>query len=201
MLRIGLTGGIGSGKSTVAQVFETLGIPVYYADTSAKRLMNENLELRSEIIHHFGDEVYKEGKLNRAYLASLVFGSPEKTAVLNSIVHPYTIRDAEEWMKDPLGSGQLPPYAIKEAALIFESGSEKNLDHVIGVSAPYKLRLKRAMLRDNISEEEVQKRMSRQMNEEDKISRCDFVINNDEQQMIIPQVLELDVKLRLLRDL
>lgn len=196
MLRIGLTGGIGSGKSTVAQVFETLGIPVYYADSSAKKLMNESQALKHEIIHHFGTESYKYGTLDRAYLASLVFSNPEKTALLNSIVHPHTIRDAENWMKDPFGNGKLPPYAIKEAALIFESGSEKKLDYIIGVSAPYQIRLKRAMLRDKISEAEVKNRMSRQMNEDEKISRCDFVILNDEQQMIIPQVLELDAKLR-----
>jgi dephospho-CoA kinase len=195
LLRIGLTGGIGSGKSTVAQVFETLGIPVYYADAAAKKLMHENRALKAEITKHFGEQVYKNGELDRPYLASLAFASPEKTRLLNSLVHPYTITEAEAWMNDPFGTGQLPPYAIKEAALIFESGSDKKLDYVIGVCAPDELRLKRAMLRDKISEEEVRKRMLRQMEEEEKMKRCDFIITNDEKQMVIPQVLKIHTRL------
>jgi dephospho-CoA kinase len=186
MLRIGLTGGIGSGKSTVAKIFEVLGISVYYADDRAKILMNESPALREQIIHHFGPESYLDNILNRPHLAAIAFSDPEKTKLLNSIVHPVTIADAEEWM-----AMQITPYAIKEAALIFEANADKQLDLVIGVHAPFELRMQRAMQRDNISEALVQSRMSRQMNEEEKMNRCDFVINNDEKELLTPQVIKI----------
>ena len=189
-MRIGLTGGIGSGKSTVAKIFETLGIPVYYADDAAKRIMNENDELREAIQTHFGAETYTNNKLNRSHLASLVFGDEKKLALLNELVHPLTIADSDRWMK-----AQTSAYAIKEAALIFESDVWKGLDKVIGVSAPQELRLQRAMQRDSISKEAVLARMNKQMNEDEKMKRCDFVIYNDETQLLIPQVLELHEKL------
>ena len=189
-MRIGLTGGIGSGKSTVAKIFETLGIPVYYADDAAKRIMNENDELREAIQTHFGAETYTNNKLNRSHLASLVFGDEKKLALLNELVHPLTIADSDRWMK-----AQTSAYARKEAALIFESDVWKGLDKVIGVSAPQELRLQRAMQRDSISKEAVLARMNKQMNEDEKMKRCDFVIYNDETQLLIPQVLELHEKL------
>jgi len=190
MLKIGLTGGIGSGKSTVAKVFETLGIPVYYADDRAKSIMNEDGPLRQQIIHHFGEASYANEQLNRAYIAAQVFNNSEKLSLLNSIVHPVTIADAEKWMLQ-----QRTPYAIKEAALIFEANADKQLDHVIGVTAPFDLRLKRVMERDGISPEKVQERMDKQMDEAEKMKRCDFIIYNDEKQLLIPQVLELHEKL------
>lgn len=193
MLRIGLTGGIGSGKTTVARIFEVIGVPVYYADDAAKRLMNEDTALREQIIHHFGTAVFEEGRLNRPLLASLVFNNPEKLALLNSLVHPVTIADAEHWMKR-LAASKVP-YAIKEAALIFESGAQTKLDHVIGVHSPYKLRLQRAMERDHLTKEEVEARMARQMDETKKMNLCNFIITNDEEQMLIPQVLELHRKI------
>lgn len=186
MLRIGLTGGIGSGKSTVAKVFETLAVPVYYADDAAKRLMNEDENLKENIRSHFGKGVYVNGKLNRAHLSSIVFNNAEKLELLNSIVHPATIEDASNWMKR-----QTSPYIIKEAALIFESGSQKDLDKVIGVFAPTPLRILRAMKRDTISREEVLARMNKQIDEEIKMRLCDYVITNNEQEMVIPQVLKL----------
>lgn len=186
MLKIGLTGGIGSGKSTVAAVFEVLGIPVYDSDKASKRLMTENEELKSFIVNHFGDEAYSDGILNRKFLASQVFNDNEKLALLNSLVHPFTIKDAGEWIEI-----QTAPYIIKEAALIFESGSNKYLDYVIGVEAPEALRIQRAMDRDNISAQQVEDRISKQMDETEKMRLCDFVIVNDEQQMVIPQVLAL----------
>src|SRR6187399_3223326 len=135
MLRVGLTGGLGSGKSTVAKIFETLGVPVYYADDAAKRLMNGDEHLKKRIVENFGKESYSGNLLNRSWLASAVFNNPQKLALLNSLVHPVTIADAEEWMKM-----QTTHYAIKEAALIFETDAYKHLDYVIGVSAPYTLR-------------------------------------------------------------
>ena len=189
MQRIGLTGGIGSGKSTVAHIFEVLGIPVYYADAASKRLMNEDEELKDKIKKAFGEDAYINGELNRKYLSDRVFNDSQKINLLNSLVHPATIKDALEWMQM-----QKAPYVIKEAALIFESGSNKDLDYVIGVKSPIDLRVKRSMARDNISEDQVHARMNKQMDEEAKIRLCDYVIENDEQQMLIPQVLALHEK-------
>ena len=186
MLRIGLTGGIGSGKTTVARIFSVLGIPVYDSDSASKRLMAEDELLKDKIIQSFGKESYLNGKLNRKYLSELVFSDPKKIELLNSIVHPATIKDAEEWMKK-----QNSPYIIKEAALIFESGSNQFLDKIIGVSSPLSLRIERTMKRNNISAEQVKARIALQMDEEEKMSLCDYVLINDEHQMLIPQVLSL----------
>ena len=190
ILRIGLTGGIGSGKTTVAHIFETLGIPVYYSDDAAKKIMNENPVLQQQIIQYFGEESYINGQLNRPFLAEVIFNDDEKRILLNSLVHPLTIDDAAKWMLQ-----KNTPYAIKEAALIFESDVWKHLDKVIGISAPYELRLQRAMQRDNISREDVEARMAKQMNEEEKMKRCDYILYNDEQQLLIPQVIALHERL------
>ena len=190
MLKIGLTGGIGSGKSTVARIFEVLGVPVYYADDAAKRLMNENETLKQQIIDLFGKEVYPEGVLDKKYLAEIVFHSSEKLTKLNALVHPATINDANEWMHQ-----QTTPYTIKEAALIFESGAHEMLDFVIGVHAPAALRIQRVMDRDKLTREEVLNRSNKQMNEEDKMRLCNFVVTNDEQILLIPQVLALHEQL------
>jgi dephospho-CoA kinase len=186
MLKIGLTGGIGSGKTTVAKIFEVLAIPVYYADQAAKDLMNQDPELKKQIISAFGAEVYKEGILDPAYLGGLVFRDEEKLALLNSFVHPVTFRDAASWMQN-----QTTPYAIKEAALIFEAGLENFFDYIIGVTAPESLRLERVMNRDRTTSENVLQRMEQQMDEGEKISRCDFVIRNNGKQALLPQVLEI----------
>lgn len=190
MLKIGLTGGIGSGKSTVAQLFELLGIPVYYADDAAKQLMNTDEELKSSIKKNFGEQAYKNNELDRHYMATVVFNDPEKLSLLNSLVHPATLKDAEQWM-----NRQATAYTIKEAALLFESGADKMLDYVIGIAAPEKLRIERVMKRDGVSREEVMKRLSKQMDEKKKISLCDFILANDETRLLIPQVLELHQKL------
>lgn len=189
MLRIGLTGGIGSGKSTIAKIFETLGVPVYYADHAAKRLMNENLELAAAIQRHFGPEAYTWGKLNREYLSQQVFNDAAKLNLLNSIVHPVTIQDAAVWMQQ-----QQSPYVIKEAALLFESDAKEGLDFIIGVKAPKPLRIHRVMKRDGISKDAVIQRMSRQIDDNIKMKLCDFVIVNNEQQLVLPQVLALHTK-------
>jgi dephospho-CoA kinase len=191
MIKVGLTGGIGSGKTTVANVFEILGIPVYYADDKAKYLMNTDVKLKASIIEHFGAESYKEDELDRKYLAAIVFNNKEKLELLNSLTHPITIRDADEWMKQ-----QITPYIIKEAALLFESGAAEQLDYIIGVYAPQHIRVQRVMKRDNLPVEDVMKRISRQIDEEMKMKLCDFVITNNDQQLVIPQVLDLDKKFR-----
>lgn len=193
VLKIGLTGGIGSGKSTVAQIFEVLGIPVYYADIAAKKLMNEDDDLRSAITTIFGKQAYTNNILDRKYISSIVFSDPSKLDLLNSIVHPATKKDAEAWMQS-----QTSPYAIHEAALIFEAKVSERLDHVIGVSSPIELRIKRTKERDKISHDEVLKRMSQQLDEDLKMSKCHFVLVNDEQQLLIPQVLDLHEKLIML---
>ena len=190
MLKIGLTGGIGSGKSTVAAIFEVLGIPVYDADTAAKRLMNEDEALKAAITASFGEASYINGQLDRNYLSATVFSDPGKLALLNDIVHPATIADARRWFRQ-----QSAPYAIKEAALIFESQSHVQLDFVIGVYAPPELRILRAMERDQSTREQVEARMHKQMDEAEKLMRCDFVIHNDEKQLLIPQVIALHDKL------
>ena len=190
VLRVGLTGGIGSGKSTVAQIFEVLGIPVYYADIAAKKIMNEDEGLRSAITKIFGEQAYTNDILDRKYISSIVFSDPAKLQQLNSLVHPATKKDGQTWMQK-----QTSPYAIHEAALIFEAKVSDRLDHVIGVSSPIELRIKRAIERDKVSREEVLKRMDQQLDEELKMSKCEFVLINDEQQLLIPQVLELHEKL------
>jgi dephospho-CoA kinase len=189
-LKIGLTGGIGSGKSTVAKIFELLNVPVYYADEASKRLYHTDQDLITSVKKHFGEDIYAEEQLNRSKLAAIVFNDPQKLELLNELVHPPTIRDAVEWMKK-----QTAPYIIKEAALLFESGSVAGLDYVIGVQAPLHIRVKRVMERDKVSKEEVLKRAASQINENIKMLLCDFVITNDEQHMVIPQVLALHSRL------
>jgi len=186
MLKIGLTGGIGSGKSTVAKIFELLSIPVYYADEASKRLYHTDKNLIAQIKKHFGEDVYTSEQLNRSKLAAIVFNDPQKLELLNQLVHPPTLRDAEEWMKK-----QTAPYVVKEAALLFESGSSAGLDFIIGVKAPTALRVKRVMERDHLTRDEVLSRADRQIDENIKLMLCDFIINNNEQELVIPQVLEL----------
>lgn len=190
MLRIGLTGGIGSGKSVVANIFKVLGIPVFDADTEAKLLMENDEQLALSIQKLFGEETYTDKKLNRKYLANIVFDDPEKLEQLNSLVHPAAILAANTWM-----NLQTTPYVVKEAALLFESKSASYLDFIIGVSAPKTLRIKRVMERDNAPLEKVFARMSLQIDEEEKMKLCDFVIVNNEEQLVIPQVLRLHEKL------
>lgn len=190
MLKVGLTGGIGSGKSVVARIFATLGIPVYYADEAARRIQEEDPRVREQIIDLLGEQAYLQGKLNRPFIAGIVFNDEKKLEQLNAIVHPATIRDAEQWLVS-----QTSPYAIKEAALIFESGSQRDLDFIIGVTAPLSLRIRRTMTRDGVTEEAVKRRMEKQINDKIKMRLCDAVIVNDEQQLLVPQVLELHQKL------
>lgn len=186
MLKVGITGGIGSGKSVVCQVFETLGIPVFYADKAARYLMENDALLIGSIKMLFGNDVYEGGKLNREKIANIAFRDGKILQELNHIVHPATIRYGHQWMES-----QNAPYTLKEAAIFFESGSEKSVDIMIGVYAPRKVRIMRVMERDGVTQEKVLARMSQQMDEEEKMKRCDHVITNDGQTAIIPQVLAL----------
>lgn len=190
MLKVGITGGIGSGKSTICRIFELLGIPVYYADTKAKEIMQTDPVLISQVKQHFGENIYNGQVLDRAALGRIVFNDQEKLALLNSLVHPATIRDSDQW-----AAKQSAPYILKEAALIFESSSFHYLDKVICVYAPEPLRIHRVMKRDNVTRNDVLARMHKQIDESIKIKLCDFVIYNDEQQMVVPQVLALHDKL------
>lgn len=190
MLKVGLTGGIGSGKTTVAKIFEVLGVPVFYADNASKELMNQNEEVKTAIIEAFGEKAYKADTADRKYLASQVFNDRQKLSALNAIIHPATIQMAKDWMES-----QSAPYAIKEAAIIFETGSQKDLDFVIGVTAPLELRVRRVMERDHVSRDEVLLRLSKQMDEDEKMKLCDFVILNDEEHPLIPQVLKVHSRL------
>lgn len=186
MLKIGITGGIGSGKSTVSNIFKVLGIPIFDADSEAKRIMEANDAVKQLLIEEFGDAVFVNGKLNRKHLSSIVFTDTYKLEKLNAIVHPAAIEAGLNW-----AAQQTAPYIIKEAALMFEAGSAFNLDYVIGVYAPQALRLKRVMHRDDVGRHDVLNRMSKQINEAIKMKLCDYVVVNDEQQLLIPQVLKL----------
>ena len=188
---IGLTGGIGSGKSVVAKVFATLGIPVFNADDEAKRIMQTSPEIKNKLIEQFGLEIYNEHGLDKEKLASIVFNDPFQLQLLNAIVHPVTIQAAKDW-----AAKQTSPYVIKEAALIFESGAADGLFKVIGVTAPLSLRTHRVMQRDGISKEQVDARMRNQISDSIKMRLCDYVIENNNQQMVIPQVLEIDKAIR-----
>ncbi|WP_068597564.1 dephospho-CoA kinase [Vaginella massiliensis] len=171
---IGITGGIGSGKSTVAKLFEQKGIPVYYADDRAKALMNENIEVIDQLKTEFGEDVYKNGRLDRAYLASMTFSNPEKLIKLNAIVHPAVFRDNEEWTK-----AQHSPIVMKEAAIMIESGSYRLLDELIVVSANEAVRIQRVLERDNTSREAVEARINNQLSEEERLKYADYIIENN----------------------
>ncbi len=188
MLKIGITGGIGSGKTTVCRIFEVLGIPVFYADSVARSVMHTDTVLRDEITGAFGPGSYsKEGELDRKYLASLVFNDKDQLEKLNSLVHPAVFRAFDEWVllqKDT-------PYVCKEAALLFESGSYRMCDQTVLVKSPLDMRISRIMKRDNVSEQEVRARMARQFSDEQKENMADHIIINDENILLIPQILTL----------
>ncbi len=195
-LLVGLTGGIGSGKTTVSRVFMSLGVPVYYADDRGKWLMLYDQQLKARVIEHFGTESYRGEELNRAYLAQRVFSDDEELQKLNALVHPAVGRDFATWVS----AHQDHPYLIKEAALIFEGGSYKQLDKIINVSATREVRLQRVLLRDlQRSREQVLSIMEKQLSENERKRRSDYLIDNNGKKLIIPQVLAIDEELRKLR--
>lgn len=188
MIKIGITGGIGSGKTTVCKVFELLGVPVYYADIEAKQILDSNLEVRSNILNTFGNGVLNdEEKIDKKKLASLVFNNKENLEKLNSIVHPAVREHFENWLQQH----STQKYILKEAAILFESGSYKLVDKVIAVVAPLELKISRTMQRDKVTQAQVELRISNQLNDDEKIKRSQFVIHNDEQQLLIPQILNI----------
>jgi dephospho-CoA kinase len=192
MLKIGITGSIGAGKSTVAGIFKVLGIPVFDADATAKNILNTDSVLREQIAATFGSETYKNGLLDKKYLATLVFNKPDQLAKLNALVHPATIEAANIWAKHCEEQGS--PYILKEAALLFEAGTNVGLDFIIGVTAPVEMRIARVMERDHVTREEVLKRMQHQLDDIEKMKRCNFVIDNNEVSLVIPQVLALHAR-------
>lgn len=190
--KIGITGGIGSGKTTVCTIFENLGIPVYYADDRAKWLMNHDDTLKKAIKALFGEAAYTENDaLNRAHLAQIVFNDPQKLEQLNALVHPAVFRDYEQWH----AAQQAVPYTLKEAALIYETGGEKELDKVVVVTAPVELRVKRVMERDGLTREAIEARINQQLPEAEKVEKADFVINNDMGWALMPQILTIHAQL------
>lgn len=188
-LLVGITGGIGSGKSIVCRVFQLFDIPVYEADSRAKWLMNHNPQLIQAIKENFGAKSYDQNnQLNRAYLAAQVFNDSQKVEILNRLVHPQVGQDFQDWVAKNASS----PYILNEAALIFESGRFKTLDKVITVFAPEEIRITRVAQRDrHRSPEQIKAIIQKQMPESEKLARADHIIYNDEQQLIIPQVIQL----------
>ncbi len=188
MLKIGVTGGIGSGKSTVCRIFETLGIPVYYADDEAKKIMVQDKELIRMVKSTFGEETYySDGSLNRKYLANIVFNDNTELSKLNQLVHPRLFEHGESWFE----KHSHQPYALKEAAILFESGMQHVLDKVILITASKETRIKRVMLRDDVSQSEVEARMSKQMSDEEKMKLSDFHVINNQSDFLIPQILKI----------
>ncbi len=190
MVRVGITGNIGSGKSTVVKIFAALGIPVYYADVRASELMNSNKAIHDELCKIIGDDIYLDNELDRKKLAALIFSDDKLRKQVNALVHPIVAYDFEDWFSHQQGL-----YVLKEAALLFESGSYKQLDKIICVTAPFELRLNRVINRDHRSREQVQAIESKQMSEAEKIKLSDYIIINDESEPVIPQVLNIHKKI------
>jgi dephospho-CoA kinase len=190
MLKIGLTGGIGSGKTYISGVFRELGIPVYHADAEAKRIMENDPAVRRLIKSLLGPDSYINGKLNREYIGQVVFSDKKKLEALNSIVHPAVQQDFNNWSQDH--SEQ--PYIIKEAAILFEAGGAEEMDHTIFVKAKIETRIARVVERDQVSELMVMDRIDKQMDDHEKEKLADFVINNEIGSMILPQIVDLHNK-------
>ncbi len=187
MITVGLTGGIGSGKSTVSRIFRALGIPVYISDLRAKFLMNHHEPLKQEIIRHFGNVYKPDGTLNKEKLASIIFSDPGKLQLINSLVHPAVYADFEQWVE----SQRNKPYVIKESAILFETGYFKHLDFTVTVYADLELRIRRTMERDKVTREQVLERIKNQFDDNKKITLADFVIVNNDYVPVLPQVLNL----------
>lgn len=186
-VKIGITGGIGSGKSTVSQLFELLGIPVYIADTESKRLTESSPKIREELINVFGTELYEGHKLNKSLLASYIFNDKQKLEIVNSIIHPVVFDDFAKWIEKHSDTAII----ATESAILFEAGMNQFTDKVIVVYTPVEERIRRTMLRDGLSREKVVERIKSQLSDEEKVTKADFVIYNDESKSLIKQISEI----------
>lgn len=184
MLRVGLTGGIGSGKTTVARVFRALDVPVFEADAEGRRLLNEDAAVREAVVARFGPDMVRDGVMDRTALAGIVFNDPDALKDLNGIIHPAVRESFRRWT-----DRQRVPYVMMEAAILVESGGYKAMDRVVVVTAPEELRIRRVMLRDGVDEQAVRARMANQGSEAERLAMADHVIHNDDTQLVIPQVL------------
>jgi len=192
MLKIGLTGGIGSGKSLVAKIFLDLEVPVYPADERAKSIYNTNDSVKREIINLLGQSVYQDNKINRKKLAALIFRNKNLLEKVNQIVHPAVRGDFEDWCRQYTDK----KYVLQEAAILFESGSNKHMDYIISVDAPVEVRIKRVMDRDGMPREQVLERINHQMEDKERNELSEFIIYNDGTRLLLPQVLEIHQKIK-----
>lgn len=184
--RLGITGGIGSGKSTVSKGFEVLGVPVFSADDVAREIMNSNEKLKSELNKLVGFNIYNQGVLNRIQLAGLIFNDKDLLHEVNSLVHPYVFSAFNQWSEE-----QDADYVAHEAAILFESGANKNVDKVVAVMAPLEERIQRVMERNRFTKEQVMDRIRNQISENEMARRSDFIVNNADDSMIMPQILNI----------
>ncbi|HMR86770.1 MAG TPA: dephospho-CoA kinase [Saprospiraceae bacterium] len=192
--KIGITGGIGSGKTTVCKIFETLGVPIYYADLEAKKIISINPAVKRQIKELLGAEsYYKNGKPNKTYIATKIFNNTDLLESMNKIVHPAVQTDVERWYEN-IKSKTNATYVLKEAALLVETKSYKHLDALIVVTCPENIRIKRVMERDQVSEEAVTARIKNQLPEDEKVRVSDHIIKNDGNTPLIPQVWEIHRK-------
>lgn len=190
MKRIGITGGIGSGKTVVCKVFELLGVPVFYADDEAKKLYLIK-EVRDLLLKKYGDNIYKSiYEINKEKLAEIIFNNPDELKFINSLIHPMLAKVYKDWCN----TYKHLPYTLKEAAILFESGAYKEMDAVILVIAPKEIRINRIIKRDNFTRLQIEERMKNQWTEEERIAHADFIIYNDEEQLVLPQIIELHQK-------
>lgn len=186
-IKIGITGGIGSGKSVVSWLLEMMGVPVYISDVEAKRLMHTDEVVRRELIALVGEDVYQGGQLNRPLLASYMFGHPQRMEKINRIVHPQVKADFRRWVAEH----SHVDWVAMESAILIEAGFREEVDFLVTVYAPLEVRVERAVKRDSSTRELVLKRIQSQMSDEEKKQKADFVIVNDNETSLIPQVLEL----------
>lgn len=183
---IGITGGIGSGKSLVAKIVHTLGFPVYYSDQRAKELMDENPAIQIALLALFGQHAYSQGKLNKSFIADQIFQDDDKRLKMNQIVHPVVRADFMDWVKS-----QNTPLVFQESALLFETGNHAAFDAIILVTASESLRIQRVMERDGLTEEQVKARISAQLSDEQKRKKTPYIVRNDGDEFLIPQILEI----------
>ena len=190
MIKVGVTGGIGSGKTLICQIFEKIGMPVFYADSEARKILNHDKTVVDKVSSLFGADIYNEDGINKARLANVIFNNQDALNTINSIVHPVVKSRFQNWL-----STLNTTYAIEEAAILVETGSYKELDYTVLVYAPKELRISRAMSRDGNTREEIEERMKNQIPDEEKFQKVNKVIYNDNSRMVIPQVLEIHEQL------